>query len=127
MTAEQVRSALSRLRLRPETAGIMLNAPVRTIQRWRKEGAKGPVVRLLELYHGIGPKGPRVGTVPHKGAPKWRLGIQHCDDEPVSAAGGEVTTGSAADLRLHGACCQAWHRARQDEAIMALRTMGIEA
>jgi hypothetical protein len=59
MTAEQVRVALSRLRLRPETAGIMLNAPVRTIQRWRKEGAKGPVVRLLELYQSIGPIGPR--------------------------------------------------------------------
>ena len=59
MTAEQVRSALSRLRLRPEIAGIMLNAPVRTIQRWRKEGAKRPVVRLLELYQGIGPIGPR--------------------------------------------------------------------
>jgi hypothetical protein len=58
MTAEQVRIALSRLRLRPETAGIMLNAPVRTIQRWRKEGAKGPVVRLLELYQGIGAIGP---------------------------------------------------------------------
>ena len=27
---------------------------------------------------------------------------------------------------VHGKCWQAWHRARQDEAIMALRAMGIE-
>ena len=35
-------------------------------------------------------------------------------------------TEPASHAWLHGACWQAWHRARQDEAIMALRTMGIE-